>query len=99
VEFSQKAANELPVDLGVMFAFDKSGLMGTRRFVTLESNVSVPQTPWLIAVSGADSWHGSPPDKSSYAACIPIMGPFVQGIVYNSATFQRQVSVWGYLTQ
>jgi hypothetical protein len=99
VEFSQKAANEPPVDLGVMFSFDQGGLMGSRRFVTLESNVPVPQTPWLIAVSGADSWHGSPHDKSSYTARIPIMGPFIRAIAYNAATFPRKVSVWGYLTQ
>jgi hypothetical protein len=35
VKFSQLQANELPVSLGVIFAFDANGTMGSRRYVKL----------------------------------------------------------------
>ncbi len=97
VRFNQKAADEAPVDLGVMFAFDANGTMGTRRYVNLEENVSAPQSTNFIEVSGMGSWHGSPHNISSYVARFPVMGPFVQVFVYNRAPFSRTVTVWGYL--
>ena len=97
VRFSQVAADEAPVDLGVIFAFDANGAMGARRYVNLEDNVSSPQSTNFIEVSGRGSWHGSPHNVSSYAARFPVMGPFVQVFVYNRAPIKRTVSVWGYL--
>jgi hypothetical protein len=97
VKFNQETANEPPVDLGVMFAFDKSGTMGARRYVNLESNVPSPQATNFIEVSGAGSWHGDQWKTSSYIARLPVMGPFVQVFVYNKASVARKVSVWAYL--
>lgn len=96
VQFSQVAADEAPVDLGVIFAFDASGKLGARRYANLEENLSGPQSTNLIEVSGSGSWHGSPHNISSYVARFPIMGPFVQVFVYNRAPISRTVSVWGY---
>ncbi|MEA2173406.1 MAG: hypothetical protein QOD00_998 [Blastocatellia bacterium] len=97
VQFSQKAANELPVDLGVTFAFDANGTMSARRYVNLEANVPGPQSTNFIEVSGSGSWHGSPHNISSYVVRLPVMGPFVQVFVYNRAPIARKVNVWGYL--
>lgn len=97
VQFSQLAANEAPVDLGVIFAFDASGTLGARRYVNLEQNVGGPQGTNFIEVSGAGSWHGSPQNTSSYVARFPVLGPFVQVFVYNREPKARKVSVWGYL--
>ncbi len=97
VKFSQMAADEAAVDLGVIFAFDKDGTMGARRYVNLEENLSGPQSTNFIEVSGQGSWHGSPYNISSYVARFPIMGPFIQVFVYNRAAIKRTVSVWGYL--
>lgn len=95
--FSQEKPNEPPVDLGVTFAFDANGAMSTRRYVNLEPNLPAPQKVNFIEVSGAGTWHGSPHNISSYAARLPVMGPFVEVFVYNRAPFARRVSVWGYL--
>jgi hypothetical protein len=97
VQFNQNAANELPVDLGLVFAFDANGVMGARRYVNLEANLPGPQSTNFIEVSGSGSWHGSPQNISSYMARIPVMAPFVQVFVYNRAPIARKVSVWGYL--
>lgn len=97
VRFDQKAADEEPVDLGVIFAFDAKGAMGARRYVNLEENVSGPQSTNFISVSGQGSWHGSPHNVSSYLARFPVLGPFVEVFVYNRAPIERKVSVWGYL--
>jgi len=97
VQFTQAAADEPPVDLGVIFAFDDHGTMGARRYVNLTQNLSGPQSTNFIEVSGRGSWHGSPQNISSYMARFPVMGPFVEVFVYNRAPFQRTVSVWGYL--
>jgi hypothetical protein len=97
VQFSQKAADEAPVDLGVIFAFGKNGTMGARRYVNFEENVSGPQSTNFIEVSGSGTWHGSPHNISTYVARFPVMGPFVQVFVYNRAPTKRKVSVWGYL--
>lgn len=97
VQFSQAAADEPPVDLGVIFAFDATGTLGARRYVNLEQNVSGPQSTNFIEVSGRGSWHGSPHNKSTYLARFPVMGPFIEVFVYNRAAITRKVSVWGYL--
>lgn len=97
VQFTQETADELPVDLGVIFAFNKNGKMGARRYVTLEENVASPQGTNFISVAGSGAWHGSPHNISSYAARFPVMGPFVEVFVYNQAPIVRKVSVWGYL--
>jgi len=97
VQFNQFAADEPPVDLGVMFAFDSGGTLGARRYVNLEQNLSGPQSTNFIEVSGRGSWHGSPHNISTYLARFPVMGPFIEVFVYNRATINRKVSVWGYL--
>lgn len=97
VKFSQVAADEPPVDLGVIFAFDAGGSMGARRYANLEENISGPQSTNFIEVSGQGSWHGSPHNISTYVARFPVMGPFVEVFVYNRAAIKRTVSVWGYL--
>lgn len=97
VRFAQEEAGEPPVDLGVMFAFDKNGEMGARRYINLEANVSSPQNTQFINVSGAGTWHGAQWKVSSYVARFPVMGPFVQVFVYNKAAVKRKVSVWAYL--
>ena len=97
VKFTQAAADEPPVDLGVIFAFDAGGNMGARRYANLEENVSGPQSTNFIEVSGQGSWHGSPHNISTYVARFPVMGPFMEVFVYNRAAIERTVSVWGYL--
>ncbi len=97
VRFTQAAADEPPVDLGVIFAFDANGSMGSRRYVNLEHNLSGPQSTNFVEVSGRGSWHGSPHNISTYLARFPVMGPFVEVFVYNRAAIKRTVSVWGYL--
>ncbi|HUV33970.1 MAG TPA: hypothetical protein VMW22_03510 [Candidatus Desulfaltia sp.] len=97
VEFEQNSFDEPPVDLGLMFALDQNGIMGSRRYVNFEENISHPQSVNFISVSGEGTWHGSPHNKSSYLTRFPIMGPFVQVLVYNKAQMDRNVSVWAYL--
>jgi hypothetical protein len=97
LQFSQQAAGELPVDLGVIFAFDKNGKLGARAYTNLEANLPGPQSVNFIEVSGSGTWHGSPHNISSYVARFPVMGSFVQVFVYNRAPVARIVSVWGYL--
>ncbi|MBC7777871.1 MAG: hypothetical protein H7246_20730 [Phycisphaerae bacterium] len=97
VKFDQEKSTELPVDLGVVFAFDERGEMGARRYVNLESNVPASQNTNFIDVSGAGSWHGSPHNISTYLARFPVMGPFVEVFVYNRDAKARKVSVWAYL--
>lgn len=97
VKFDQEKSTELPVDLGVIFAFDERGEMGARRYVNLESNVPASQNTNFIDVSGAGSWHGSPHNISTYLARFPVMGPFVEVFVYNRDAKARKVSVWAYL--
>ena len=97
VRFTQTAADEAPVDLGVIFAFDATGTMGARRYVNLAQNLSGPQSTNFIEVSGRGSWHGSPHNISTYVARFPVMGPFIEVFVYNRAAAARKVTVWGYL--
>jgi hypothetical protein len=97
VRFSQEAADEAPVDLGVVFAFDQNGELGARRYANLEENLPGPQRTNFINVSGGGAWHGSPHNVSSYVARFPVAGPFMQVFVSNRAPLERKVSVWGYL--
>jgi len=97
VQFSQKEADEAPIDLGVMFAFDTTGMLGARRYVNFEENLPRPQSTNFIEVSGGGTWHGSQHGISSYVARFPIFGPCVQVFVYNREPADRVVSVWGYL--
>lgn len=97
VRFTQDEADEPPVDLGVIFAFDGNGAMGARRYVNLEENLPRPQSTNFIEVSGQGSWHGSQWKVSSYLARFPVMGPYLQVFVYNRAGKEREVSVWAYL--
>jgi len=97
VRFTQTAADEAPVDLGAIFAFDARGTMGARRYANLEQNLGSPQSTNFIEVSGRGSWHGSPHNISSYVARFPIMGPYVEVFVYNRAPIKRTVTVLGYL--
>jgi hypothetical protein len=97
VRFTQVAPDEAPVDLGVIFAFDAQGTMGSRRYANLEDNLSAPQSTNFIEVSGSGSWHGGPHNISTYTARLPVMGPFVEVFVYNRAPIKRKVSAWGYL--
>lgn len=97
VLFDQKEANEAPVNLGVMFAFDANGTMGARRYVNLEANVPATQNTNFIQVSGAGSWHGNPHNISTYMVRLPVMGPFIQVFVENFTPLKHKVSVWAYL--
>ncbi len=98
VQFNQESANELPVNLGVIFAFDGSGTLGSRRYVNLESNVPASQGVNFVDVSGAGTWHGSPHNRSTYTVRIPVMGPYVEVFPFNKHDKSRKVSIWGYLT-
>ncbi|MCP4205386.1 MAG: hypothetical protein GY769_26035 [bacterium] len=97
VQFSQKQSDEPPVDLGVIFAFDRNGKMGSRRYVNLEENLAPPQSPNMISISGSNAWHGSQWKISSYSARLPVMGPWVQVFPFNQAPFDRTLSIWAYL--
>lgn len=97
VRFSQETAEEAPVDLGLVFAFDAAGTMGARCLVDLEDSTGSPQRTSFVEVSGEGTWHGTPHNISSYAARVPVMAPFVEVFVYNRAPITRTVSVWGYL--
>ena len=97
VRFTQEKADELPVDLGVVFAFDAQGTMGARRYANLEENVAPPQPVNMINVSGAGTWHGSPHNISTYVVRLPVMGPFVEVFPFNRGKTTRKVSVWAYL--
>ena len=97
VKFDQESSAELPVDLGVIFAFDEQGSMGARRYVNLEANVPGAQNTNFIEVSGAGSWQGAPHNISIYTARFPVMGPFIEVFVFNRFGKARKVSVWAYL--
>jgi hypothetical protein len=98
VEFEQNAADEEPVSLGVVFAFDASGLQGSRRYFNFEQNFSGTADPQMITLSGAGSWHGSPHNRSSYTARLPVMGPYVQVFPFNHEGKNRKFSIRAYLT-
>lgn len=98
VEFQQDTAAEQPVSLGVIFAFDAAGLQGSRRYFNFEQNFSGTADPQMIRLSGANSWHGSPHNKSTYAARLPVMGPYVQVFPFNHEAKDRKFSIRAYLT-
>jgi len=99
VEFEQNTANEQPLSLGVMFAHDQSGKLGSRRYFTFDENFSGAADPQMITVTGAASWHGSQHKKSSYIARLPIMGPYVQVFPFNHHSEARKFSISLYLTE
>ena len=97
VEFDQTAPDELPVDLGVLFAFDADGTMATRCYVNLEQNVGDPQPTNFVQVSGGGrAWHGIP-NVTRYVARLPVMGPYVQVFADNLSKVEHTVTIWGYL--
>jgi hypothetical protein len=98
VQFEQHAAAEQPVSLGVVFAFDSSGTMGSRRYFNFEQNFSGTADPQMITLSGEGSWHGSPHDISTYTARLPVMGPYVQVFPFNQEPKDRKFSIRAYLT-
>lgn len=98
VEFEQKAADERPVSLGVVFAHSVNGKLGARRYFTFEENFTSPADPQMITLTGKNSWHGHPHDKSSYIARLPIMGPYVQVFPFNQHDQPRKISVVLYLS-
>jgi hypothetical protein len=97
VKFTQEKANDAPVNLGVIFAFDQSGTMGARRYVNLEPNLQTPTITHPMDVVGSGTWHGDQWKTSSYMVRLPIGGPFIQVFVENFTPIQRKVSVWAYL--
>lgn len=99
VEFEQKTAGEEPVSLGVIFAHSQNGKWGSRRYFTFDENFSGSADPQMITVTGKDSWHGHPQDKSTYIARLPIMGPFLQVFPYNHHKEARKLSIVLYLTE
>ncbi len=98
LQFTQDKPEEPPVDLTVGFAFDAAGTLDSRRYVSLDGNLRAPQEVNLIEVSGAGSWSGSPNNRSTYTAYLPVLAPFVQVFVHNRASIPRRVSVWAYLS-
>jgi len=96
VQYNQNTATELPVDLGVMFAFDPAGKLGAGHYSSYEANLPTSQATNRIEVSGANTWLGNPHNVSRYVARFPVMGPYLQVFVYNREAVARQVSVWVY---
>jgi hypothetical protein len=99
VEFEQMAADEEPIALGVIFAHDASGKLGSRRYFNFEENFAGTADPQMITLSGKASWHGHPHNKSSYTARLPIMGPYMQVYPFNHHDQPRKISVTIYLTE
>ena len=100
VEFEQHQPDEEPVSLGVVFAHDPQGRWGARRYYNFEGNMAAsPADPQMITLSGRNSWHGSPHDRSSYIARLPVMGPYLQVFPFNHHSQERKCSVVLYLTK
>ena len=99
VEFEQNTATEEPVSLGVIFAHSDNGKWGSRRYFTFDRNFSGTADPQMITVSGKASWHGSPHNKSTYIARLPVMGPQIQVFPFNHHNEARKISVVLYLTE
>jgi len=98
VEFEQNAAEEAPLSLGVVFALDATGKLGSRRYITYDQTFSEPADPQMITISGKGCWHGSPHNKSSYIARFPVIGPYLQVFPFNNHGEPRKFSVALYLT-
>ncbi len=99
VEFEQNAGNEEPVSLGVIFAHDQNGKLGSRRYFNFEENFSGAADPQMITETGKASWSGSPHNKSTYIARLPIMGPYMQVFPFNHHSAARKFSIVLYLTK
>ncbi len=99
VEFEQNTAIEEPVSLGVIFAHNQNGELGSRRYFTFDENFSGPANPQMITLTGKASWHGSQQKKSSYIARLPIMGPFIQVFPFNHHNETRKLSIALYLVE
>lgn len=99
VEFEQHGPDEKPLSLGVVFAPDAGGKRGSRRYFNFEENFPGEANPRMITLSGKGSWHGSPHDKSSYVARLPVMGPYLQVFPYNHHSAPRNFTVVIYLTR
>jgi hypothetical protein len=67
-------------------------------FVEFEQNVTAPADPQMITLSGANSWHGSPHNISTYTARLPVMGPYVQVFPFNQEAKDRKFSIRAYLS-
>lgn len=98
VEFDQLAADEKPVSLGVIFAFSSDGKQGSRRYFNFEQNFTGTANPQMITLSGEGSWHGTPHNKSSYTARLPVMGPYIQVFPFNHENRDRKITIKAYLT-
>lgn len=96
VQFDQQNAEDPPVDVSALFAFDTQNTMAARCYANLEENLTGPQSVNAIEVSGAGSWQGVPP-VSCYVARIPVLAPYAWLFALNNAQFVRKVSVWVYL--
>lgn len=96
VRFTQTYPTDPPVNLGVIFAFDRKGTMNARRYVNFDENLSSPQVTNFIDVTCKDCSHTN--TIGSYIARFPVMGPFMFVAAENyRASFERTVSIWGYL--
>ena len=91
VEFEQKAPDEEPLSLGVMFAHGENGKLGSRRYFTFDQNFTGMADPQMITVTGKASWHGHPHDRSSYIARLPRMGPFLQVFPFNHYNEAKEI--------
>ena len=98
VEFEQNGPSEEPLSLGVAFAFDAAGKLGSRRYFNFEENFSGTANPQMITLSGAGSWSGSPHNVSKYTARLPVMGPYVQVFPFNHFAKPRKFSIVAYLS-
>lgn len=99
VWFEQHGPDERPLSLGVVFAADPGGRRGARRYSGFEENFAGEADPRMITLSGEGSRHGSPHDKSSYVARLPVMGPYLRVFPYNHHSAPRKFSVVIYLTR
>lgn len=99
VEFQQDSAFENPLSLGVAFALDSIGKLSVGTYFNFEQNFEPPADPQIMILSGANSWHGSPYNISSYIGRLPVMGPYMQVFPFNHHSQSRQFSIVLYLTQ
>ncbi len=99
VEFEQQTATEEPVSLGIIFAHDQNGELGSRRYFTFDENFSAAADPQMITVTGKASWHGQQHGKSTYIARLPVMGPFLQVFPFNHHNGSRTFSIALYLSE
>ena len=96
VRWPMETPDDPTFSLGILFAFDKKGTMRSRRYVNLEENITAPQAPNMISVTGENTFGGSN-SGGGFVARVPIMGPYVQCIPYNVGSVGSSVTVWAYL--